>query len=47
MLFMIATARGNLLGKVEVCSATGDGLYDVDNSRGVTLYNAPGELVLS
>lgn len=51
ILFMIATARGHLLGKVEVCSATGDGLYGVDNSSGrgsrVTLYNAPGELVIS
>jgi len=32
MLFMIATARGHLLGKFEVCSVTGDGLYGVDNS---------------
>ncbi|CUS15895.1 unnamed protein product [Tuber aestivum] len=48
-MFMIATARGHLLGKVEVCSVTGDGLYGVDNSSdrgsGVALYNAPGELV--
>jgi len=48
MLFRIATARGRLLGKVEVCSVKDDSLYDIDNSSGrgseVVVCNAPVEL---